>query len=160
MDRNIKRRKIGVIPFFCPLSFCQLFGWNQTSLNAETQRARRNAEEKDIFFLPSLRPSANLCVSALILCSLLWPSRISVLCLLSSVLGPRSSVFGLHVSRQPGSMRSCRRISSGNRRGRRGSVERMQAARKIGGFEPIGQQLQFEAGKAYRRGAHKREMSR
>ena len=34
-------------------------------INAETQRARRNAEEKSLFFLPSLRPSANLCVSAL-----------------------------------------------------------------------------------------------
>src|ERR1019366_8289620 len=33
-------------------------------INAETQRARRNAEES-LFFLPSLRPSANLCVSAL-----------------------------------------------------------------------------------------------
>src|ERR1039458_5469824 len=39
----------------------------QTSFNAETQRARSNAEEKSIFFLLSLRSSANLCVSALIL---------------------------------------------------------------------------------------------
>src|ERR1035437_5616899 len=37
----------------------------QTSSNAETQRARSNAEEKSIFFLLSLRSSANLCVSAL-----------------------------------------------------------------------------------------------
>jgi hypothetical protein len=34
-------------------------------IKVETQRARRNAEEKSLFFLPSLRPSANLCVSAL-----------------------------------------------------------------------------------------------
>jgi GxxExxY protein len=27
-------------------------------INAETQKARRNAEEKSLFFLPSLRPSA------------------------------------------------------------------------------------------------------
>ena len=39
----------------------------QTSFNAETRRARSNAEEKRIFFLLSLRSSANLCVSALIL---------------------------------------------------------------------------------------------
>src|ERR1017187_7858301 len=38
---------------------------SQTSFNAETQRARSNAEEKSIFFLLSLRSSANLCVSAL-----------------------------------------------------------------------------------------------
>jgi hypothetical protein len=43
---------------------------SQNSFNAETQRARRNAEEKSFFFHLSLRPSANLCVSALILCSL------------------------------------------------------------------------------------------
>ena len=42
----------------------------QPLFNAETQRARRNAEEKIIFFLLSLRSSANLCVSALILRSL------------------------------------------------------------------------------------------
>src|ERR1035441_1659441 len=41
----------------------------EPSFNAETQRARRNAEEKLSFFLLSLRFSANLCVSALILCS-------------------------------------------------------------------------------------------
>src|ERR1017187_5284208 len=40
---------------------------NQFSLNAETQRARRNAEEKSTFLPLSLRSSANLCVSALIL---------------------------------------------------------------------------------------------
>ena len=40
---------------------------NQISLNAETQRARRNAEEKSFFFPLSLRSSANLRVSALIL---------------------------------------------------------------------------------------------
>src|ERR1039458_4883263 len=43
---------------------------NQISLNAETQRARRNAEEKSLFLPLSLRSSANLCVSALILRSL------------------------------------------------------------------------------------------
>src|ERR1035441_2184925 len=43
---------------------------NQSSLNAETQRARRNAEEKSAFIPLSLRSSANLCVSALILRSL------------------------------------------------------------------------------------------
>src|ERR1017187_4998962 len=43
---------------------------NQFSLNAETQRARRNAEEKSTFLPLSLRSSANLCVSALILRSL------------------------------------------------------------------------------------------
>src|ERR1035438_7989397 len=42
----------------------------QTGLNAETQRARRNAEAKSFFFLLSLRSSANLSVSALILRSL------------------------------------------------------------------------------------------
>jgi hypothetical protein len=41
----------------------------EPNFNAETQRARRNAEEKISFFLLSLRFSANLCVSALILCS-------------------------------------------------------------------------------------------
>src|ERR1039457_1506791 len=41
----------------------------EPSFNADTQRARRNAEEKLSFFLLSLRFSANLCVSALILCS-------------------------------------------------------------------------------------------
>src|ERR1035437_700574 len=51
---------------------------NQARLNAETQRARRNAEEKALFFLPSLRPSANLCVSALILRSLRTISTIAV----------------------------------------------------------------------------------
>src|ERR1035438_480400 len=40
---------------------------NQINLNAETQRARRNAEEKSAFLPLSLRSSANLCVSALIL---------------------------------------------------------------------------------------------
>ena len=40
---------------------------SQTSFNAEMQRAWSNAEEKSIFFLLSLRSSANLCVSALIL---------------------------------------------------------------------------------------------
>ena len=40
---------------------------SRTRLNAETQRARRYAEEQPFFFVPSLRPSANLCVSALIL---------------------------------------------------------------------------------------------
>ena len=39
----------------------------QTGLNAETQRARRNAEAKSFFFLLSLRSSATLSVSALIL---------------------------------------------------------------------------------------------
>src|ERR1035437_4875304 len=43
---------------------------NQISLNAETQRARRNAEEKSAFLPFSLRSSANLSVSALILRSL------------------------------------------------------------------------------------------
>jgi hypothetical protein len=43
---------------------------NQISLNAETQRARRNAEEKSLFLPLSLRSSANLCASALILRSL------------------------------------------------------------------------------------------
>src|ERR1039458_9355715 len=36
---------------------------NQISLNAETQRARRNAEEKSAFIPLSLRSSANLSVS-------------------------------------------------------------------------------------------------
>ena len=40
---------------------------SRTSFNAETQRARSNAEEQSIFFLLSLRSSANLCVSALTL---------------------------------------------------------------------------------------------
>src|ERR1039458_3628036 len=40
---------------------------NQTSLNAETQRARRNAEQKSAFLPLSLRFSANRCVSALVL---------------------------------------------------------------------------------------------
>src|ERR1035441_699594 len=40
---------------------------NQISLNAETQRARRSAEEKSFIFPLSLRSSANLSVSALIL---------------------------------------------------------------------------------------------
>src|ERR1035438_6019551 len=39
---------------------------NQISLNAETQRARKSAEEKIAFLPLSLRSSANLCVSALI----------------------------------------------------------------------------------------------
>src|ERR1035438_652642 len=43
---------------------------NQFSLNAETQRARRHAEEKSAFLPLSLRSSANLCVSALVLRSL------------------------------------------------------------------------------------------
>src|ERR1035441_8375212 len=50
----------------------------QTGLNAETQRARSNAEEKSIFFLLSLRSSANLCVSALILRSLRANPEIAV----------------------------------------------------------------------------------
>src|ERR1039458_8286506 len=40
---------------------------SQTGFNAETPRARSNAEEQSILFLLSLRSYANLCVSALIL---------------------------------------------------------------------------------------------
>ena len=51
---------------------------SQTSFNAETQRAQSNAEEKTIFFLLSLRSSANLCVSALVLRSLRANPEIAV----------------------------------------------------------------------------------
>src|ERR1035438_5363721 len=67
---------------------------SQTSFNAETQRARSNAEEKNIFFLLSLRASANLCVSALILRTLRANPEIAVQRTQGSELGKEMAFTG------------------------------------------------------------------